>query len=136
VCWNDVRPGGAWGVLIGPQGESLTVGLKSVSAGFFDAAGIPLLAGRGIEEQDEPWATGVVSESLARRLASDPQGAIGAVLRTSSRSLVVVGVVADTHDVSLETRTSPTLYRSFREVSPSGLVHYVLRGSERPILLS
>lgn len=70
-----------------------------VDEGFFEAAGVPLLAGRGFTLQDQRGAPGVavVSKAMADRFwpGQDPLGK--AIVRRSGTELRVVGVAADTN---------------------------------------
>ena len=85
-----------------------------VSSGFFEAAGIRLVAGRWLS--DSELAAGspvvVISESLVRAYWAREEP-VGQVLRSEQGDLLVVGVVRDAHTVSLEDRDTSVIYRPF-----------------------
>ena len=75
--------------------ESMEVRANFVGPGYFETLGIPILSGRGIEEQDEEGAKGVavINEAMAKRFwpGRDP---VGRTIRTGGDNPVeVVGVV-------------------------------------------
>lgn len=77
-------------------GERLIVDLNFVSGGYFDAMGIPILHGRGIEERDEtsPAMVAVVNQSMANRFwpGASP---VGRTILFDGREHRVIGVAAD-----------------------------------------
>ena len=82
-----------------------------VDSRYFDTLGIRLVAGRGLQDTDQPTAA-VVSQSLARKLADDGH-AIGTRFRLSSRAdwYTVVGVAAEVRqDRMLERDTAFEMY--------------------------
>lgn len=83
-----------------PGSDDRLAEVTSVSPGFFDALGIPVIQGRDIsssDTEDRPRVA-VVSRSLARQLFGDGP-AVGRRIRVSARpegqAVEVVGVVAD-----------------------------------------
>ena len=87
-----------------------------VSPGFFSAAGIGVLAGRGFAAGDlagrQPVA--VLNRMAAERYFGDMQSAIGRTVTVHDAErgalpMTIVGVVSDTRD-SQVTRTSPQIY--------------------------
>ncbi len=82
------------------RGERPLLNHRLVTPGFFDALGLPVLQGRGIEERDRAGTlpVAVVSASAARKLWPD-QDPIGQQIRPTwsedAEWLTVVGVVAD-----------------------------------------
>jgi predicted permease len=110
-----------------------------VSPGLFRALGVPLLAGRDFDVQDQPGSplVAIVSASLARSLWADGQ-AVGRVLEFDGRSHEVVGLVGDIRGTdgtarggSLDRPASPVLYVSSAQV-PQGAVSLVIRTAVAP----
>ena len=114
----------------------------SVSAGYFEAMGIRLVAGRVFSDRDNAAAPGVVilSESVARRIwpGEDP---IGKRLSIESRPqpqdwLTVVGVVADVRQSGLAEDVVPAVYQPYQQVRRPGWLGrmaFVVRTSGSPM---
>ena len=104
----------------------------AVTAGFFQATAIDLLAGRTIESEDREGADlvavlnrmaaekyfGTVTDALGRRVVVH-DATVG------ERAVTIVGVVADTRDAQL-TRTSPQIYVPFNQW-PRSAIRVVVR---------
>jgi putative ABC transport system permease protein len=101
-----------------PRGSEPTADMRGIfSPGYFDAVGIRLVAGRNFTA-DELQAKGplmVVNQTLAKRLWPNEE-AVGQHLRSvPSRAdtppvvSTVIGVVADTHQEGLESKTRPEI---------------------------
>jgi predicted permease len=99
---------------------------KTADPQYFEAAGIPLLAGRAFASTDRRESPRVVilSRSLAERLfpGQDPIGRrvawTGEVLNfipVSGDWRTVVGVVGDTRDAGLDSEPTPTLFQPFAQ---------------------
>jgi predicted permease len=95
-------------------GSSITTNgfsINLVGPGFFDVMGIPLLAGRALNEQDavarRPVA--VISASVARQFFSD-RNPLGRHLDVFGTDSVVVGVVGDARYRSLRQPPEPMVY--------------------------
>jgi putative ABC transport system permease protein len=91
------------------------------SPGYFHTLGIRLLRGRLFDERDTPDAPQValISESLAREKwpNEDPLGhqiEFGN-MDGDLRLLTIVGVVADIHEDSLESKSFPTIYVNYQQ---------------------
>ena len=113
-------------------GEAVPViNARTVSTGYFDAIGTPILRGRGILSSDDLSAPPVVvvDETVARQYwpGGDP---IGKRIRTSTDSgtpwLTIVGVVPNVKHSSLRERPNFELYRSVYQ-SPSWSSYIVIR---------
>jgi predicted permease len=100
--------------------------VRTADPGFFQAAGIPLLRGRGFASTDQPGAGRVVviNQVLADKLfpGEDPIGKrvawTGDVLRFSPWSgdwRTVVGVVGNTRDDGLDAPFSSSMYMPFAQ---------------------
>jgi len=91
-----------------------------VTDGYFDAMGVPLLAGRGFSQDDVAGGSGVsivVSEAAAQRFWGDADP-IGRRMRGQGAqewSRTVVGVVADVSVGSLGEAPAPLFYFSARQ---------------------
>lgn len=113
----------------------------TVDDGWFDATGVPLLAGRAFASHDHADAPGavIVNRTLAERTwpGRDPIGQQLTVNVTNigplGRRIVepdvhrVVGVVADTRNVSLQADPEPAIYFPVRQF-PFRQMHIVMRG--------
>jgi putative ABC transport system permease protein len=119
----DPRPGEPWPFV------------RSTSAHYFEAMGIPILQGRSISEQDGPDSqrVTVVSETIARHYwpDSDP---IGRRIRLGAHApwLTVVGVAGDTKDW-FTNRVIPRVYVPFPQSPGSSIALYV-RTDSNPML--
>jgi predicted permease len=100
---------------------------------YFNAMGIPLLAGRPFRDL-EASPVALVSQSLAKALWPDarPESAAGKVLREGAGPLIkVVGVVADVRTVSLEAAPMPQLYRPYTQGAAADM-SIVIRSAQDP----
>jgi putative ABC transport system permease protein len=102
------------------ENEDMTVESPSVSPGYFSAMGMPLLAGRELNDQDRDGTlkVAVVNESFARHYFGEPQRAVGHYYCKGGGTTVkpdteIVGVVKDAKHGSVReeiTRTTFTPY--------------------------
>jgi putative ABC transport system permease protein len=104
-----------------PPSGLVQAGWRSVTPGFFQAMGIPILAGRSFDDSDDDGTERVVvvSESLARRLWPG-ESPIGRRLfwgGTTGRTRTVVGVSGDIRDVQLDAAPPPLLFVPHAQVS-------------------
>ena len=88
-----------------PEGGSRHTSWRSVLPGYFETMGIPLLAGRTIEDAT---AVAVISESMARRFWPG-ESALGARILFGD-TLTVVGIVGDVRHEAMDAEFLPTLY--------------------------
>lgn len=91
------------------------IATRSAGPGFFEAMGIPILAGRTLERRDvEEAAPQVwVNAAFARRYFGDIEGAVGRRIRQGMQNqpwLEIAGVVGDVRDVGLTEPPPPILY--------------------------
>ena len=124
-------------------GDEPTAQYHSVSDGYFEALGVPLLRGRFFDSHDTAESRGVVvvNEALARRYFpnDDPVGKTIASFATQigplgaslmkDRSHVIVGVVSDLKNASLQKAAEPAIYHSMRQF-PFRHVYLVARGGD------
>jgi predicted permease len=76
--------------------SSFDAGANSVSPGYFDLMGIPIVSGRALEWSDDETAThvAVVNEAFARRVWGE-EDPLGREIGSGARTFVVVGVARD-----------------------------------------
>lgn len=107
---------------------------RIASADYFQAMGIPLVAGRLFDERDHADAphVAVISESLARTRwpGEDP---IGKIIQFGNmdgdlRAMLIIGVVGDVRHESLEAEPSPTFYGNVLQRPIMGQVSVVITG--------
>ena len=109
------------GQRVAPQ-AFLNTSLNSVSSGFFQALGIPLVAGRGLEETDALRSSptpSVVNEAFARTFfpGENPLGkgfGMGATGEVAKSGFQVIGVVGDSKYRSLREPLLPIFYTPLR----------------------
>ena len=95
------------------RSELPLVQINSITPGYFQTMGIPVLRGRDVELGDTKDRTGVVviNQTLANREWPD-QDPIGKRLTIGGGLLTVVGVVADSKRSDLEGAQQPAVYMS------------------------
>jgi putative ABC transport system permease protein len=110
-----------------------TVALASVSANYFQALAIPLVAGRLFDARDsrEGAKVAIVNQTLARLLfqTRNPLG------RRINSSVTVVGVVADIRHRALDDKVWPEMFFPFEQY-PSSWITVLVRGSGDPSALA
>ena len=98
-----------------PVGQSIVqMGLVSVSNGYFEALGIPLIKGRDFAESDAAGSPEVMilSASAARMIFGD-RDPVGRAL--PGFAISVVGVVGDVKYSGLDAEAGATVYRPYRQ---------------------
>ena len=94
------------------------VELRAVTSGYFEVAGVPVLQGRAIGNQDRAGGELVVllSQTTARRWW--PEGSpLGKLVRAGAQNYRVVGVVGDTVANGIAGPPRITLYVPFAQIS-------------------
>jgi predicted permease len=116
---GDYSPGliGVEGRPFKADGTDPSVDVRVVSAGYFDALGVKLLAGSAFRAGDD-YLDGtpvVISQSMAKVLWPDGENPIGRRIRTGPYApwLPIVGVVSDVRNRSLTLPSRPELYLPF-----------------------
>ena len=121
ICTTlPLRGGGieSWGFL-GQAGaardpnSTIASQLRAVGPGYFDAMGIPIIAGRDFSQFDKPTSQQVVilSRSLARQLFGDEGSAVGkGVSFGDPKPIRVVGVASDVKPWGLDGEGDPGTY--------------------------
>jgi|HubBroStandDraft_1064217.scaffolds.fasta_scaffold01905_8 putative ABC transport system permease protein len=116
----------------GPRTDD-TVSLTSVSAKYFQALGIRLVAGRFFDARDgrKGVPVAILNQTLARLLfqGRNPLG------HRISSAVTVVGVVADIRHRALDDKVWPEMFLPF-EQSPSPWVTALVRGAGDPSALA
>lgn len=94
---------------------------RVVSQGYFETLRIPVLKGRVFENRDTPdsQSVAIISESLARQKWPE-QDPLGQTVEFGNmdgdpRLLMVVGVVGDVRESSLEAAPRPVIYVNYRQ---------------------
>jgi predicted permease len=92
-------------------GEDLVVGSNVIAPNYFRALRIPLQRGRDFSEHDRPDSepVAIVNETMARRYWGARNG-LGSSVRTSGRTLRIIGVAADSKYRALTEDPVPHLY--------------------------
>jgi predicted permease len=121
---NDFRGFRIPGVDLPPGQKGHRIDLAQVAPGYFQALGIPLLAGRDFRRDDQTGAPEVVvvNQAMATRFwpGEDPLGK--EIFRdTDDRPLTVVGVVRDTKVSTMGEAPRPVVYFSMAQVPPGNL---------------
>ena len=111
---------------------------RTVSAGYFETMGIPIVAGRPLEEQDSVEGAprvAIVSRSMAERHwpGEEPIGKRLKISSTDGDWLTVVGVSGDVIHHWVGSRNSPTLYRPYAQ-APTRSLDLALATIDDPLL--
>ena len=117
------------------EGEFISRKIRAASPGYFEAMGIPLVAGRGFEAADhlDAGSVTIVSEPMAEEFwpGRDPLGL------TILDSMRVVGVVGDVRDESVISEPDPIAYFPLRsaawDANLSYRMQYVVRTNGDPL---
>ncbi|HEX7121491.1 MAG TPA: ABC transporter permease [Gemmatimonadaceae bacterium] len=110
--------------------------LTTVSAGWFEMLGIPVVRGRPFAERDQANAPRVVvvNESFARMMWPDAE-AVGQTIRfAESRSATVIGVARDIKYKSLSDENVPFLYRPLAQAYSGDMVLQVRVREDTPAI--
>lgn len=110
------------------DGKGRPVQTKHVTAGYFDAAGTPIVAGRGLDDRDR----GVQGIVVNRRAAAQfwPDGAaLGRLIPWGKGAATVVGIAADSHDQALDVAPVPMIYALLDAPASAGRVSFVIRSA-------
>lgn len=116
----------------GPE-TSDVVSISSVSPGYFQTLGIPLLSGRLFDARDHQRGTSValINQTLSR-LLFQTRNPIGHHLNSTT---TIIGVVADMHHRALDDKVWPEMFLPF-EQSPSPWITTLVRGQRDPSALA
>jgi len=115
-----------------PQAERPRSQYRSVTPGYFQTLGIPLVRGRLIEASDwtENVPVMVINESMARLYFPD-EDPVGEFLGVPMAGRIeIVGIVGDVRHASLQADVLPEMYVSYRQFSLSDMTLVVRGDSE------
>lgn len=121
-----------------PPNERPVVDARPVTAGYFTAMNIPLLAGRDVNEGDttdkDPVA--VINETFARQIypGDNPIGRTFILNLGNDKPHEIIGVVGDVKLTTVEGDIRPTAYLSSRQYA-FGLMTFVVRTTGDPARL-
>jgi putative ABC transport system permease protein len=127
--------------------DTLTVAKRSVTPDYFDALGIPIVAGRGFRPSDnlENWksrpepAPGetpyvcIINQAMAERCFPN-SNAVGRTMRVPpwrKRPCEIIGVVANTRTEALSQNPEPEIYSPFLQ-GPVFNKHLIVRTASDP----
>ncbi len=136
----SLDPSSSWAVpegYVSPDGSSPpTIGYNVVGPGYFEAMGLPLLAGRGFEAGDGPEGRPVIVVNRAfADLYWPGGGALGKRVDTFGAEHVVVGVAATGKYLSLGEASKPYMYLPIeRYYEGSRVLHLRTAGDPAPLL--
>jgi putative ABC transport system permease protein len=118
-----------------PPNERPVADARPVTAGYFQAMEIPLLAGRDVAESDTPDRdpVAVINETFARQIypGDNPVGRKFILNLGNDKPHEIIGVVGDVKLSSIEGEVRPTAYLSSRQYA-FGIMTYVVRTSGDP----
>ena len=133
-----------------PAGQAPSVQSRSVTPGYFDAMGIPLLRGRGFDARDAAGSPPVVlvSDAMARRYWPD-EDPVGKRITFNSGipedeqqevggpgSREVIGVVGDVKHLGLDEEVTPFFYTPHAQQPSYHTMTLVLRAAPAPATLA
>jgi putative ABC transport system permease protein len=110
--------------------------LQNVTAGYFEAIGLPLKAGRTLRDSDNAAGPAVVVVNEALQAKYFPDGALGRQIRFRELLAEIVGVVGDKHHRSLRETPRPDLFFPRAQVQEPRLFAWVaIRTAGDPLSL-
>jgi predicted permease len=115
--------------------------IQSVRANFLDTIGIPIVAGRGLTEQDDGRSqrVAVINQAMARKYFgdSDPIGRrFGLDRPERSRDILIVGVARDAKYSNVRMDTPSTVYLSYLQDARLSQMNFEIRTASDPSLLA
>jgi predicted permease len=111
---------------------------RVISDGYFQAMGIPLVAGRDFTERDAKGALPavIINQTAARNLFPGGEDPLGKILLIDPER-TIVGVVGDVRHMTLEEGSGNEFYLPIRQTDDYGSVDLVVRTSlPMPVLAS
>ncbi len=117
-----------------PAGDTLpTALLTTVTPGYFDVMGVPLLAGRTLDVSDRAGSpeVAVVNEAFANRFLGGRSS--GTILVGGDTSVEIVGVVANTRNNSLLRPPVPEIFASIDQTPTNNQLFLLLRTTTDPV---
>ena len=123
------------------EDEDMDVEVELVSPGYFSTLGMPLIAGRGIGEQDGPESAvvAVVNESFAKRWMGGAANAVGRQFHQGggqpskdSPWVTIVGVVRDAKHTGIRQDAYRTAFYSSLQMTPKRGMTFYARTQQPP----
>ena len=115
------------------EGEDMNPHVNSVGPGYFEAMGIPLVAGRGFTEVDgaEAPKVAVISEKMAKYFYGNlnPIGRRFGFGRGTAIDIEIVGVAKDGKDQNLKEEAARFVYTPYQQEAEIGQMTYFVRAS-------
>lgn len=114
--------------------ESMRTANSSVSSGYFNLLGIPVLEGREFLDQDTPESARVmiVNQSFARRYFGGGR-VLGRTVRTFGQPYTVIGLVRDSKYAQLNESPSPHFFTASRQTSGGEFWMAFFVRTDRPV---
>lgn len=119
--------------------EDMNVQNAYISPGYATTLGVPLLAGRTIEDSDTATSAkvAVVNESFARRYFGDPRNALGRVWgigtgKTGKPDIEVVGVVADSRQNGVDAKVMREVFLPYTQKKEPDQMAFYVRTAQDP----
>lgn len=111
-----------------------TLRMNRVGPGFFEALGVPLVAGRGVGVQDHAQAPRIVviNETAARVLFNGDHPIGRQIVMSRGRDIApveVVGVARDAKYTTLKQNAGPTIYLPYYQSTGMGAMHVLVRSA-------
>jgi predicted permease len=126
----------------GGQGRTMRdyVWVQQVRSNFLDTIGIPILAGRGLTEQDDARSqkVAVINQTMARKYFgdSDPIGRrFGLEKAERSREIVIVGIARDSKISDIRMETPAAVYIPYLQEARAGQMDFEIRTTGEPSVL-
>jgi putative ABC transport system permease protein len=126
------------GVPATSQDTPLFASYRDVSAGYFDALGIPIVRGRAIDTTDRRGSLPavVVDEAFADRFFGPDADALGKqIVDVVGTTLTIVGIAGNVRQSELSARPEPHIYRSAVQIElppPTTQMTLAVRGRLDP----
>jgi predicted permease len=122
-----------------PGRETFRAENARVDGGFFDAAGMTIVAGRTFNDSDrrDSQPVAIISQAMARRYWPDSD-ALGRILRRpdpAEPDLMVVGVATDINVRSLGEEPRDVVYEPYTQGEGSPMYNFVVRTATDPARL-
>jgi putative ABC transport system permease protein len=121
-----------------PDNQLPQTNYSAVSADYFNAMRIPLVAGRAFNERDNQQSprVAIVSAELAQRVfpGENPIGRRINIMTGPENFREIVGVVGDVTQQGLVRGSSPHVYEPFSQ-APNNFMTLIVRGSSDPTAL-
>jgi predicted permease len=117
-----------------PGREAFRAENPIVDGGFFDAAGMTIVAGRTFNDGDrnDSQPVAIISQAMARRYWPDGD-ALGRLLRRpdpAEADLMVVGIASDINMRSLGEAPRDVIYQTYTQRTGSPMFHFVVRTAD------